>query len=228
MRLFDWLKKGIKGFIDAVKKPEPTIIIGDNFDHIKEQEKIYAIKEKYKPLMELANTKYSTIEQMQLGEYSIAYQNAGRDFNIDDITDKESLFREIARAQTFVNEPTSNIEVVKKYVNDIGKELYVGRGNGEDDLKAFWKAVNYAKEDPSIKGDLALKRYSGAFEYAYKVWREGNKYVGPDEVETVDIKDAIQDFLKKEKETFAKNITTPNELKYEMPDDELEDEKFDF
>lgn len=227
MRLFDWLKRGIQGFIDGVKnkpkEPEITNTISENMKYNEEREKFYRRKEKYRELMELANQKYDAITDLNLGSYSLAYQNAGGRFSVEGIEDNDALFREIARAQTFIQEPTSNIEVVKKYTEDLGIDLYVGRGNGDQNLKDFWKAVNYAKEDGQVKTDLALKRYSGAFEYAFKVWQQGDKYMNSE-----DIKDAIQDFLDKEKEVHAKNINTPNELKYEMPDDELEDEKFDF
>ncbi len=227
MRLFDWLKRGIQGFINGVKnnppEPEITNTVSENMKYNEEREHFYQQKEKYRKLMEFANEKYDAITDLGMGQYSLAYQNAGGRFSIEDIEDKGELFREIARAQTFINEPTSNIEVIKKYTEDLGIDLYVGRGNGDQDLKDFWKAVNYAKEDGQVKTDLALKRYSGAFEYAYKVWREGDKYTNSE-----DIKDAIQDFLNKEKEVHSKSYNTPNELKYEMPDDELEDEKFDF
>ena len=227
MRLFDWLKRGIQGFINGVKnkspEPEITNAVSENMKYNEEREKFYQQKEKYRKLMEFANEKYDAITELGMGQYSLAYQNAGSRFSIEGIEDKGELFREIARAQTFINEPTSNIEVIKKYTEDLGIDLYVGRGNGDQDLKDFWKAVNYAKEDGQVKTDLALKRYSGAFEYAYKVWREGGKYMNSE-----DIKDAIQDFLDKEKEVHSKSYSTPNELKYEMPDDELEDEKFDF
>lgn len=130
------------------------------------------LKEKYRPLFAEAHNKYKDIQDLGLEEISRAYQTAGGDFYIDDIYTMDEMFREVARAEVFISDPTSNPTVAKQVIEDAGIDIYVGRGKGNDDLKEFWRAVNMAKEDPVISGALALRQYSGAFEYLYQVWNE--------------------------------------------------------
>lgn len=144
---------------------EPSVVQTDN-------KRLEELKEKYRPLFTDAHNKYKDIQDLGLEEISRAYQSAGGDFYVDDIYTMDELFREVARAQVFVSDPTSNPTVAKQVMEDAGIDIYIGRGKGNDDLKEFWKAVNMAKEDPAISGALALRQYSGAFEYLYTVWQE--------------------------------------------------------
>ena len=160
--LFKALSEGVKAVISNIKSqlnieakiPEPKA--SEELQYIEQREtewqsqytqKLERLKEKYKPLFKLAHTKYSALEKSGTSDYSSAYQNAGSDFTSnDDIADMGTLFREVARAQTFVKDPMSNIEVIKQMVEDNRINIYVGRGKGTDDMKNFWSAVNRAKE----------------------------------------------------------------------------------
>lgn len=235
--LFGAFKAAIQGvreyFKATVSKSEVSEEKSSEVQHIEQREeewqskynqRLSRLKEKYQPLFENAQMKYEALENSGISDYSSAYQNAGGDFkNSTEISDMATMFREVARAQTFVKDPTSNLEVVKKETESNGINIYVGRGNGSDSMKDFWSAVNRAKETSDIKEKIVAKQYSGAFEYAYKVWKESEE---PDDTT---VHTALKTFLETETSIREQDYMTPTALKYEMPEDDIiEDEKFDF
>lgn len=218
MNLFKAITQGFKrvvGTVIDIFKDEKTINTDKPLSEaIKfvESRNLKDMKEKYRPLFELAQTKYEAISELGLGEYSSAYQNAGKGFNMSEINTVEDMFNEVARAQVFTTDSTSNIDVIKKYIEDAGINMYQGRGNGDDNMKNFWSAINRAKETSALRTAIELKRYSGAFEYAYKVYKDG----GSEE----DMIKAINKFLEDEYMIYSTNIMTDNALKYETPEDQ--------
>ena len=232
-KLFERIKAGITGLIKGLKgeldRPTAEPQISEEMEHIakKEEEwqssynkRLEGLKDKYRPLFENAQMKYEALESSGLSEYSSAYQNAGGDFSNIDVTDMQSMFREVARAQTFVKDPSSNLEIIKKDTEMNGVNIYAGRGNGDQSLKDFWSAVNKAKETAGIREQIVAKQYSGAFEYAYKVWRESDE---PDETL---VKTALRTFLDTENEIRAQDFMTPTALKYEISEEPLNDEDY--
>ena len=224
--LFSRIKQGITGLIKGLRGElslsTPKSQESEEMEHIRQQEikwqaeyskKMTKLNEKYKPLFDLAQSKYEALESTGSSGYSSAYQNAGGDFKNVKIEDMGSMFREVARAQTFVKDPTSNIEVVKEEMENKGINIYVGRGKGDDDLKDFWSAVNRAKETSDIREKIVQKQYSGAFEYAYKIWQE------TPEANDETVLDALNKFLDIETETRAQDFMTPTALKYEISED---------
>lgn len=208
------IKKVVETVIDVFKDTKSVNTDKPLSDVIKfaESRNLNDMKEKYRPLFELAQTKYDAISELGLGEYSSAYQNAGKGFNMSEINTVEEMFNEVARAQVFTTDSTSNIDVIKKYIEDAGISMYQGRGNGDDNMKNFWSAINRAKETSALRTAIELKRYSGAFEYAFKVWNEG----GSEE----DMVRAINKFLEDEYNIYSTNIMTDNALKYETPEEQ--------
>lgn len=231
--LFQRIKEGFTGLIKGLKgelnAPIPKPQASEEVEHIRQQEikwqseydtKISKLNEKYKPLFNLAQAKYEALENTGSSGYSSAYQNAGGDFKDLEIKDMGTMFREVARAQTFVKDPTSNIEVVKEEMENKGINIYVGRGKGEEDLKDFWSAVNRAKETSDIREKIVQKQYSGAFEYAYKIWKE------TPEANDETVLDALNKFLDIETETRAQDFMTPTALKYEISEDTGDDDYY--
>lgn len=232
--LFKALSEGVKAVISNIKSqlnieakiPEPKA--SEELQYIEQKEsewqsqyaqKLDRLKEKYKPLFKLAHTKYSALEKSGTSDYSSAYQNAGSDFTSnDDIADMGTLFREVARAQTFVKDPMSNIEVIKQMVEDNRINIYVGRGKGTDDMKNFWSAVNRAKETSDIREKIVNKQYSGAFEYAYNVWSNTN------EADDTTVLQALNDFLDIETSVREQDFMTPTALKYEPPSEDIDND----
>lgn len=228
--LFQRLKAGVSAFIKAFKgntpisKPEKS----EELEYIEKREDQYQrsynkrleeLKDKYNNLFDLAQMKYEALENSGVAEFSSAYQNAGTDFSTSkDVEDMASMFREVARAQTFVKDPTSNMEVVKKETEANGINIYAGRGNGDDSMKAFWSAVNRAKETAGIREKIVQKQYSGAFEYAYKVWQNSEE---PDD-STAYV--ALKTFLDTEGEIRSQDFMTPTALKYEMPEENIDND----
>ena len=207
-------KKVVETVIDVFREPKSINKVKPLSEAIKfaESRNLKDMKEKYRPLFELAQTKYDAITELGLGEYSSAYQNAGKGFDMSNINTVEDMFNEVARAQIFTTDSTSNIDVIKKYIEDAGINMYQGRGNGDDNMRNFWSAINRAKETSALRTAIELKRYSGAFEYAYKVYKEG----GSEE----DMVKAINKFLEDEYMIYSTNIMTDNALKYETPEDQ--------
>ena len=230
--LFNRIKQGITGLIKGLRGElsisTPKSQESEEMEHIRQQEikwqseynkKLDTLKEKYTPLFELAHTKYSALEKSGIKDYSSAYQNAGSDFTSSvEITDMGSLFREVARAQTFVKDPMSNIEIIKQMLEDDEINIYVGRGNGSDDMKAFWSAVNRAKETAGIREKIVQKQYSGAFEYAYNVWSNTN------DADDITVLQALNDFLKIETSVREQDFMTPTALKYEPPSEDTDND----
>lgn len=165
-------RKAVETIISTFKETEVAETIIEPAAPKTDEYRLEELKEKYRPLFTEAHNKYKDIQDLGLEDISRAYQTTGGDFYVDDIYTMDELFREVARAQVFISDPTSNPTVAKQVIEDAGIDIYVGRGNGSDDLKEFWRAVNMAKEDPAISGALALRQYSGAFEYLYQVWNE--------------------------------------------------------
>jgi hypothetical protein len=190
-------RKAVETIISTFKETEEPEIVsleqgynptGDD----SEEARLAQMKRKYLDLFTEAHNKYTDIQYLGLEEISRAYQNAGYDFYIDDIDSMEELFREVARAQVFVSDPTSNPDVAKQIIEEMDIDLYKGRGYKDPDMQEFWHFVNMAKENTEIAGAVALKQYSGAFEYAYKV------YV--DTRDPLAVKNAIVDYIKTEYE----------------------------
>lgn len=165
-------RKAVETIISTFKETEISEAVIEPSAPQTDEKRLEELKEKYRPLFTEAHNKYKDIQDLGLEEISRAYQTAGGDFYVDDIYTMDEMFREVARAEVFISDPTSNPTVAKQVIEDAGIDIYVGRGNGSDDLKEFWRAVNMAKEDPAISGALALRQYSGAFEYLYQVWHE--------------------------------------------------------
>ena len=94
------------------------------------------------------------------------------------------------------------------------------KGQREEDLKDFWSAVNRAKETSDIRERIVQKQYSGAFEYAYKIWKE------TPEANDETVLDALNKFLDIETETRAQDFMTPTALKYEISEDTGDDDYY--
>lgn len=156
------------------------------------------LKARYRDLFVRADAKYRTIEELGIEELSSAYQSAHYGFDIfDDISSMDELFREVARAQVFLADPSSNADVVKQLVDEMGIDLYKGRGNKDPEMQDFWKQVNMAKETSEVSSNLALKQYSGAFEYAYQVYKNtGSAY---------EVKEGLKKYLEE-------TVNKPNEF----------------
>lgn len=168
-RIVRTARKAVETIISTFKETE--LQEGTNqADERQEEIRLNQMKLKYADLFADAHNKYKDIQDLGLEEISRAYQAAGYDFYIDDINSMEELFREVARAQVFVSDPTSNPSVAKQIIEDMDIDLYKGRGYKEPDMQEFWHFVNMAKENTEIAGAVALRQYSGAFEYAYKVY----------------------------------------------------------
>lgn len=185
-------KKAVETIISTFKETETIEPLYQVKDEDSEEVRLSQMKRKYLDLFIEAHNKYTDIQYLGLEEISRAYQAAGYDFNIDDINSMEELFREVARAQVFISDPTSNPDVAKQIIEDMDIGLYKGRGYKDPDMQEFWHFVNMAKENTEIAGAVALRQYSGAFEYAYKV------YV--DTRDPLAVKNAIVDYIETEYE----------------------------
>ena len=168
-RLARTAKKAVETIISTFKEKEVQETTEPVID-VNEEERLNQMKQRYVDLFAEAHNKYKDIQDLGLEEISRAYQSAGYDFYIDDIDSMEELFREVARAQVFVSDPTSNPDVAKQIIEEMDIDLYKGRGYKDPDMQEFWHFVNMAKENTEIAGAVALRQYSGAFEYAYKVY----------------------------------------------------------
>ncbi len=169
-RIVRTAKKAIETIVSTFNETEVSETIVTPTAPKTDEYRLEELKEKYRPLFTEAHNKYKDIQDLGLEEISRAYQSAGDDFYVDDIYTMEELFREVARAQVFVSDPTSNPDVAKQVIEDMDIDLYKGRGYKEPDMQEFWHFVNMAKESTEIAGAVALRQYSGAFEYAYKVY----------------------------------------------------------
>jgi len=190
-RLARTAKKAVETIISTFKETEVQETTEPVID-VNEEERLNQMKQRYADLFAEAHNKYKDIQDLGLEEISRAYQSAGYDFYIDDIDSMEELFREVARAQVFVSDPTSNPDVAKQIIEEMDIDLYKGRGYKDPDMQEFWHFVNMAKENTEIAGAVALRQYSGAFEYAYKV------YV--DTRDPLAVKNAIVDYIETEYE----------------------------
>lgn len=180
---------------------EPTVReprVEERKPEIDYNERLEKLKARYRDMFVRADAKYRTIEELGIEELSSAYQSAHYGFdNFDDISTMDEFFREVARAQVFLADPSSNADVVKQLVDEMGIDLYKGRGNKDPEMQDFWKQVNMAKETSEVSSNLALKQYSGAFEYAYQIYKNtGSAY---------DVKEGLRKYLEE-------SVNKPNEF----------------
>lgn len=177
-------------------------------------------------LFEQANRLWNQLEEAGLDEVSGAVNSAlesgkGKFDDYWSIESEAELLNEIARAQNFINDPTSTVKGAQnEYFNvmsELGEQdIFSSSGQakiGKDVMRDFWYAVDMAREDPNIKAAMALwdsPERQRALMYAY------NSFSKIRDSETV--RNALWDYVEKKQEIEPIFETEP----YQFTKDDFE------
>lgn len=124
----------------------------------KQVDYLESMKERLEPIINEANRRVENLKFRQLSSAALlrAEEESGRDyFNLDDLTDRNSIIKEATRARVFLADKTSTIEGAKVFTAQLNAAIYKGKfGNQYHNWENKYKNFDISAIDEEIAKEV--------------------------------------------------------------------------
>lgn len=124
----------------------------------KQVDYLETMKERLEPIINEANRRVEALKFRNLSSAALlrAEEESGRDyFNLDDLTDRESIIEEATRARVFLADKTSTIEGAKVFTAQLNAAIYKGKfGNQYHNWENKYKNFDISAIDEEIAKEV--------------------------------------------------------------------------